>query len=153
MSAAQAAAATVATKVSYVNRFFVQPVCRLINRTEAHSQAKLKNIHPKAAYWIENHEVNGSDAAAISSRLFLQQQSQLIHYRVVRCVAEGRHLFSGEYFKHYSWGKGLQDLRFVTQALLMFIVAVMVGRRGVFPPIHPDSPLAFALENKVNPNY
>lgn len=151
MSAAQA---TASKKMSGVlQRFVVSPCINTARKIEHRSAAKLQCAEPAIAKMIAAHEATGADAASLSTKRYLSEQSQLINYRVVRFFEECRYLASGQYAKHYDMGCALKDARFLTQALFVFLMTVMVGRRSVYPPIRPDSPLAIALEHKVNPNY
>lgn len=150
MSSAQAA---VAKKSTGALQRLITPCVNIAHKIEHRSAAKLQGADPAIAACIKSAEASGADAASLSRQRFLHEQRQLMSYRVVRCFEEARYVASGQYFKHYNVGCFLQDARFFTQALFIFLVAVLVGRRSVFPPIHPDSPLAIALDHKVNPNY
>ncbi|KPA84368.1 putative mitochondrial hypothetical protein [Leptomonas pyrrhocoris] len=134
-------------------RFVVAPCANTAHKIEHRSATKLQRVEPAVAAWIKTHESTGADAAAMSTKRFLHEQQQLLSYRVVRFFDEVRFLGSGQYFKQYNFACFLQDARFFTQALFIFLCAVLVGRRSIFAPIHPDSPLAIALDHKVNPNY
>lgn len=124
-----------------------------VNRCEASSSQKIHKLSPALQEKIAADSAIGADTAALTTKKFFAEQRQLIHYRVVRLIEEARYVFSGQYFKEYSIGKLLEDLRFLTQAFLLFLVMVLIGRRSVYPPIAPDSPFVLALENKPNPNY
>ncbi|KPI87333.1 hypothetical protein ABL78_3574 [Leptomonas seymouri] len=151
MSSAQA---TVAKKSGGIlHRFVVSPCVSTAQKIECRSAATLQRVEPAVAAWIKTNEATGADAASMSTKRFLHEQGQLMSYRVVRFFQEARYVFSGQYFKNYNIACMLQDARFFTQALFIFLCAVLVGRRSIFPPIHPDSPLAIALDHKVNPNY
>lgn len=157
-TAAKAVAASpqAAAASSALQRYAVQPVVNFLHKVEARSVAKVAAVteaNAKVRESIAAHDAAGTDAAAASTRRFLQEQRSLVHYRVVRAFHEGRHVFTGAHFKDYNYKKALIDLRFLTEALLIFIIAVIVGRASVYPPIAPDSPLAVALQHKVNPNY
>jgi hypothetical protein len=151
MSSAQAAVAKKSSSV--INRYVVAPCVNTAHKIEHRSAAKLQGIEPTVAAWIKSNEATGADAASMSTKRFLHEQHQLMSYRVVRFFEEARYIGSGQYFKNYNLGCFLQDMRFLTQALCIFLCAVLVGRRSIYPPIHPDSPLAIALDHKVNPNY
>lgn len=151
MSSAQAAVAKKSSGA--LQRFIVTPMMNAAHKIEHRSATKLQGAEPAVAAWIKTHEATGADAATKSTQRFLHEQSQLMSYRVVRCFEEARYVASGQYFKQYNFGCFLQDARFFTQALFIFLIAVLAGRRSIYPPIHPDSPLAIALDHKVNPNY
>lgn len=150
-SSAQAAVAK--KSASAVQRYIVTPFLKTAHNIEHQSATKLAAVAPSTAEYIKAHEAAGTDAATASRQRFLREQHQLLHYRVVRFFEESRYIASGQYFKHYNFGCLLQDVRFATQALFIFLVAVLVGRRSIYPPISPKSPLAIALDHKVNPNY
>ncbi|KAK7202150.1 hypothetical protein NESM_000284400 [Novymonas esmeraldas] len=150
-SSAQAAVAKKST--SALQRFVVTPLLNTAHKIESNSAKKLKAIEPAMGEWIKAQEAAGVDAATVSRQRFLREQRHLVSYRVVRFFEEARYIASGQYYKNYNVGCFLQDARFATQALFIFLVAVMVGRRSIFSPISPSSPLALALDHKVNPNY
>ncbi|AYU82276.1 protein of unknown function - conserved [Leishmania donovani] len=151
MSTAQAA--IVKRSSSALQRLVVDPLMNVAHKIEGHSAKKMQSMEPAMAEWIKAQEATGSDAATISRQRFLREQHQLMSYRVVRFFEECRYIASGQYYKNYSIGCFLQDARFATQAFFIFLMAVMAGRRSVYPPISPNSPLAIALDHKVNPNY
>ncbi|KAG5469211.1 hypothetical protein LSCM4_02609 [Leishmania orientalis] len=148
-----AQAAVVKKSASTLQRLVVEPVMNTAHKIEGHSARKMQCMEPSMAEWIKAQEARGADAATISRQRFLREQRQLVSYRVVRFFAECRYIASGQYYKNYNVGCFLQDVRFATQAFFIFLMAVMIGRRSVYPPISPTSPLAIALDHKVNPNY
>ncbi|KAG5495257.1 hypothetical protein JKF63_02312 [Porcisia hertigi] len=150
-SSAQAVVAKKST--SALQRFVVAPFMNTAHKIEGLSAKKMQSIEPSIAKWIEAQETTGADAATVSRQRFLREQRQLVSYRVVRFFEECRYIASGQYYKNYNIGCLLQDARFATQALFIFLITVMVGRRSVYPPISPNSPLAVALDHKLNPNY
>ncbi|GET92039.1 hypothetical protein, conserved [Leishmania tarentolae] len=150
-SSAQAAIAKKSS--STLQSLIVEPLMNIAHKIEVHSVKKMQAMEPSMAEWIKAQEAAGADAATISRQRFLREQRQLMSYRVVRFFEECRYIASGQYYKNYNIGCFLQDTRFATQALFIFLMAVMVGRRSVYPPISPNSPLAIALDHKVNPNY
>lgn len=151
MSSAEAAVAKKSGGVFH--RYVIAPCVNTAHKIEHRSATKLQNAEPAVAAWIKANEATGTDAASLSTKRFLHEQHQLMSYRVVRFFEESRYIASGQYFKHYNFGCFLQDARFLTQAMFIFLCAVLVGRRSIYPPIYPDSPLAIALDHKVNPNY
>ncbi|KAG8342929.1 hypothetical protein ERJ75_000379000 [Trypanosoma vivax] len=137
---------TVAKKV-------IEPFCRLASKLQARSSLKLASADETILKVIAEHNANGTDAAASSTKRYMTEQKQLFHYRVVRFFDECHYLASGNYFRTYTKANFILDVRFVTKVFFLFIVGTLVGRKSIFPPIDPDSPLVLALENKVNPNY
>ncbi|CAJ1035611.1 hypothetical protein Q4I30_007182 [Leishmania utingensis] len=150
-SSAQAAIAKRTT--STLQRLVVEPFMNTAHKIEDHSVRKMQSMEPAMAEWVKKQESSGADAATISRQRFLREQHQLMSYRVVRFFEECRYIASGQYYKNYNIGCFLQDARFATQAFFIFLMAVMVGRRSVYPPISPNSPLAIVFDHKVNPNY
>lgn len=150
--ASQSAAAAV-KKVGACQRFVVDPTKKFLCCVVSCAKAKVANLPPAMQERIAADTEKGIDTAALSSKRFYHEQKGLMAYRVVRLKDEACHVFSGEYFKNYGIAKALDDLRFLTQCLFLFIIFVLIGRRSVYPPIKPDSPFVIALENKTNPNY
>ncbi|CCW63683.1 unnamed protein product [Phytomonas sp. EM1] len=141
------------TAKSSISRWIVRPAVKVVQSLEHRSQRRLAMVEPETMKFIQTHEASGSDAARALTKIHLKQQRQLLYYRFVRLFAEFRYLLSGQYFKNYTIKDFVQDTRMFTQALFIFIMAVMVGRQSVFPPIDPDSPFVLGLTQKVNPNY
>ncbi|ORC87232.1 uncharacterized protein TM35_000232030 [Trypanosoma theileri] len=129
------------------------PFCKVACKIEKRSATKLTAVDAAIAKTIADHNANGTDAAVSSTKRYVHEQKQLLHYRVVRFFDECRYLASGEYFRTYSMTNFIWDMRFFTKVLLLFILGTLFGRQSIFPPIDPDSPLVLALETKVNPNY
>ncbi|EAN85040.1 hypothetical protein C3747_111g832c [Trypanosoma cruzi] len=132
---------------------FLAPFCKVACKIEKRSARKLNAVDACIAKTIAEHNASGTDAAVSSTKRYIYEQKQLFHYRVVRFFDECRYLASGEYFRTYSFKDFVWDIRFFTKFLLLFILGTLFGRQSIFPPIDPDSPLALALESKVNPNY
>ncbi|EPY27471.1 hypothetical protein STCU_03628 [Strigomonas culicis] len=164
MTAPAAAAASTVTKTAaaeaakkdvaaYLNQYVVKPAVRTANKIEARSATKVAAFDAPMKAYIEKCDAAGQDAAAASTRRFVAEQRQLLSYRVVRCFEEGRYLLSGQYFKTYTATKALEDARYLTTLLCLFLISVVLGRQSVYPPIAPESPFALALSHKVNPNY
>ncbi|RNF05919.1 hypothetical protein TraAM80_04218 [Trypanosoma rangeli] len=129
------------------------PFCKVACKIERRSATKLSAVDAGIAKVIAEHNANGTDAAVSSTKRYLHEQKQLFHYRIVRFFDECRYLASGEYFRTYNFASFIWDIRFLTKFLLLFIIGTLFGRQSIFPPIDPNSPLALALETKVNPNY
>ncbi|CAD2221428.1 hypothetical protein AGDE_04513 [Angomonas deanei] len=154
MSGAASAAATEVAKKSTngLQKYLVDPIVRTANKIESRSASKMA-ANPVAQAYLSQYAASGQDAAAASTARFITEQKALLSYRVVRLFEESRYVFSGAHFKNYNLAKGLDDLRFLTTLLFVFIIFVIFGRQTVYPPIRPDSPFALALQHKTNPNY
>eukprot|EP00796_Vickermania_ingenoplastis_P010596 gene10596-7360_t len=151
--AVESGATAVAKKVGLLERLLVNPAKKMASCTYACAAKKVSRLPAELQERIAADRVAGVDTAATASRRFWKEQRQLCAYRVQRFVEESCHVFSGAYFRDYGVAKAVQDLRFLTQAFFIFLMAVLIGRRTVYPPIKPDSPFVLALEHKENPNY
>lgn len=130
-----------------------RPICNAVAKFERRSQIKKAALDGPIAEYIAQHEAAGTDAARASTRRFVQEQKQLVHYRVTRFFDEARVIASGEYFKNYNYKNFIIDLRTLTKVLALYLAVYCIARRSAYPLITPDSPFALALKYKTNPNF
>ncbi|CCW69339.1 unnamed protein product [Phytomonas sp. Hart1] len=143
----------ISAEKSSMYRWFVQPAVNAFHYIERRSQRRLAMLEPETMKYVQAHEADGTDAAKALTSFHIQQQRHLLHYRVLRFCTEFRYLFSMQYFKNYNVKDFVWDARFLTRALFLFIVGVIVGRQSVFPLIEPDSPFVQGLTHKIIPSY
>nr|CAJ2466965.1 unnamed protein product [Leishmania braziliensis] len=102
---------------------------------------------------IDAYEARGEDITIAVWREYVDGQRVLLPYRWAKLRNEIAYLTSGEMaITDVSFADFLLIVRFLTKCLFIFIVAVMVGRRSVFPSLKPTSPFVEEIVKNWQPN-
>lgn len=103
---------------------------------------------------IDAYEAKGEDITAAVWREYFEGQRALLPYRWEKLKNETSYLVSGQMaYTDLSFADVLIFARFLTKCLFLFIVAVIVGRRSIFPPLQPESPFVEEIVKNWQPNH
>lgn len=96
----------------------------------------------------------GEDICDKVWREYFSSQRRLVPYRVKQFWHEVAYLGSGQLgVATLSFHDAVIFARYATKCLLIFIIAVMVGRRSVYPSLEPTSPFAEEIVKNWQPNH
>ncbi|KAG5486315.1 hypothetical protein CUR178_07626 [Leishmania enriettii] len=102
---------------------------------------------------IDAYEARGEDITVAVWREFVDGQRALLPYRWAKLQNEVLYLTSGEMaITDLTFADVLIFARFLTKCLFIFIIAVMIGRRSVFPSLEPASPFVEEVVKNWQPN-
>ncbi|KAG5511412.1 hypothetical protein JKF63_07375 [Porcisia hertigi] len=103
---------------------------------------------------IDAYEARGEDITIAVWREYVDGQRALLPHRWEKLRSELMYLTSGEMaMSDLTFADVLILIRFLTKCLFIFIVAVMVGRRSVFPSLEPASPFVEEIVKNWQPNH
>eukprot|EP00759_Apiculatamorpha_spiralis_P058736 PhF_6_TR9309/c0_g1_i1/m.14717 len=98
---------------------------------------------------IAQADATGDDLATDSTKAFVQLQYDLISYRIQKFKVELNH-FLNEPLGNYTYKNWFVFFRFLVRCLFIYMGALMVGRRSIYPPVYPDSPFVKELAIKYS---
>ncbi|KAG5487054.1 hypothetical protein LSCM1_07724 [Leishmania martiniquensis] len=102
---------------------------------------------------IDAYEARGEDITVAVWREYVDGQRALLPYRWAKLQSEVSYLASGEMaMTDVSIADVVLFVRFLTKCVFIFIVAVMIGRRSVFPSLAPTSPFVEEIVKNWQPN-
>ncbi|KPI83090.1 hypothetical protein ABL78_7890 [Leptomonas seymouri] len=102
---------------------------------------------------IDACEAAGEDVTAAVWREYVDGQRALLPYRLEKLRDEASYITSGRMaYTDLSFADMVIFARFLTKCLLIFIIAVLVGRRSIFPPLQPESPFVEEIVKNWQPN-
>ncbi|GET85780.1 hypothetical protein, conserved [Leishmania tarentolae] len=102
---------------------------------------------------IDAYEARGEDVTIAVWREYVDGQRALLPYRWAKFRNEVTYLTSGQIaLTDLAFADLLLFVRFLTKCLFIFIVAVMAGRRSVFPSLEPTSPFVEEIVKNWQPN-
>ncbi|AYU75954.1 hypothetical protein LdCL_050009900 [Leishmania donovani] len=102
---------------------------------------------------IDAYAARGEDITIAVWREYVDGQRALLPYRWAKFRSEVAYLTSGQMaITDLTFADLLVFVRFLTKCLFIFIVAVMVGRRSVFPSLEPTSPFVEEIVKNWQPN-
>lgn len=102
---------------------------------------------------IDAYEAKGEDVTAAVWREYVDGQRALLPYRWEKLKNETSYLVSGQMaYTDLTFADLLIFARFLTKCLFIFIVAVIVGRRSIFPSLQPTSPFVEEIVKNWQPN-
>ncbi|CAG9568228.1 conserved hypothetical protein [Leishmania major strain Friedlin] len=102
---------------------------------------------------IDAYAARGEDITIAVWREYVDGQRALLPYRWTKFRSEVAYLTSGQMaITDLTFADLLVFIRFLTKCLFIFIVAVMVGRRSVFPSLEPTSPFVEEIVKNWQPN-
>lgn len=103
---------------------------------------------------IDAYEQRGEDVCAAVWQEYITSQRALLQYRWKKLQQEVTYITSGQMsMVDLTAGDALQLLRFATKCLFLFLIAVMVGRRSIFPPLEPTSVFVEEVVKNWQPNH
>ncbi|KPA80819.1 putative mitochondrial hypothetical protein [Leptomonas pyrrhocoris] len=103
---------------------------------------------------IDAYEAKGEDITAAVWREYVDGQRALLSHRWAKLKNETAYLTSGQMaITDLTFADFLFFARFLTKCLFLFLVAVMVGRRSVFPPLEPTSSFVEETVRNWQPNH
>lgn len=102
---------------------------------------------------IDAYEAKGEDITAAVWQEYVEGQRALLPYRWEKLKSEASYITSGQMaYTDLSFADMLIFARFLTKCLFIFIVAVIVGRRSIFPSLQPESPFVEEIVKNWQPN-
>ncbi|KAK7196397.1 hypothetical protein NESM_000576700 [Novymonas esmeraldas] len=102
---------------------------------------------------IDAYAARGEDITTAVWREYADAQRALLPHRWTKFKGELAYLTSGEMAITELAAKDLLlFLRFLTKCLAVFLAAVMIGRRSVYPSLQPTSPFVEEIVKNWQPN-
>ncbi|KAL7703042.1 hypothetical protein N2W54_001145 [Lotmaria passim] len=122
------------------------PVAACVRRVEAMDEPLKRHI--------DAYEARGEDVTAAVWREYVEGQRALLPYRWEKLKSETSYLISGQMaYTDLFFADFLMLARFLTKCLFIFLVAVIVGRRSIFPSLEPTSPFVEEIVKNWQPNH